>query len=59
MKVGLLDSTLREGEQTPNVSFTIDQKIKIVNALDEFGIEYIEIGHPAVCLLYTSPSPRD
>ena len=39
MKVGLLDSTLREGEQSPNVSFTIDQKIKIVNALDEFGIE--------------------
>ena len=33
MKVGLLDSTLREGEQSPNVSFTIDQKIKIVNAL--------------------------
>ena len=48
MKVGLLDSTLREGEQSPNVSFTIDQKIKIVNALDKFGIEYIEIGHPAV-----------
>jgi len=48
MKVGLLDSTLREGEQSPNVSFTTAQKIKIVNALDEFGIEYIEIGHPAV-----------
>ena len=48
MKVALLDSTLREGEQSPNVSFTTAQKIKIVNALDAFGVEYIEIGHPAV-----------
>jgi 2-isopropylmalate synthase len=48
MKVGLLDSTLREGEQSPNVSFSTAQKIKIVNALDAFGVEYIEIGHPAV-----------
>tara|TARA_B110001454_G_scaffold181290_1_gene175290 strand:+ start:390 stop:1484 length:1095 start_codon:yes stop_codon:yes gene_type:complete len=48
MKVALLDSTLREGEQSPNVSFTTVQKIKIVNALDAFGVEYIEIGHPAV-----------
>ena len=48
MKVALLDSTLREGEQSPNVSFTTAQKIKIVKALDAFGVEFIEIGHPAV-----------
>ncbi|MEA1882529.1 MAG: 2-isopropylmalate synthase [Candidatus Marinimicrobia bacterium] len=48
MKVALLDSTLREGEQSPNVSFTLDQKINIVKSLDAFGVEFIEIGHPAV-----------
>ena len=48
MKVALLDSTLREGEQSPYVSFTVDQKIKIVKALDSFGVEFIEIGHPVV-----------
>jgi 2-isopropylmalate synthase len=48
MKVALLDSTLREGEQSPYVSFSTEQKIKIVKALDAFGVEFIEIGHPAV-----------
>ncbi|HWG90407.1 MAG TPA: homocitrate synthase [Candidatus Thermoplasmatota archaeon] len=46
--VKLLDSTLREGEQTPGVSFTLAQKIEIAQRLDEFGIDYIEAGHPAV-----------
>ena len=44
----LLDSTLREGEQTPAVSFSINDKIEITKLLDEFGIEMIEIGHPSV-----------
>ena len=46
--VQLLDSTLREGEQTPGVSFTLDQKLAIARALDGFGIDFIEAGHPAV-----------
>lgn len=48
MPVRLLDSTLREGEQTPGVDFTLDAKVEIACALDEFGIDYIEAGHPAV-----------
>ena len=48
MMVELLDSTLREGEQTPGVQFTIDQKLEIASKLDEFGIDIIEAGHPAV-----------
>src|SRR5438067_9743017 len=48
MTVELLDSTLREGEQTPGVDFTLDQKIEIARALDDFGVEYVEAGHPAV-----------
>lgn len=48
MKVKLLDSTLREGEQTPGVDFTHEQKLEIARQLDAFGIDYIEAGHPAV-----------
>ena len=48
MAVKLLDSTLREGEQTPGVDFTHAQKLEIARRLDEFGIDYIEAGHPAV-----------
>jgi len=48
MKIALLDSTIREGEQSPNVSFSVEQKIEIVKALDDFGVEFIEIGHPTV-----------
>ncbi len=46
--VQLLDSTLREGEQTPGVSFSIDQKLEIAQLLDDFGVDIIEAGHPAV-----------
>ena len=48
MKVQILDTTLREGEQTPGVSFKISQKIKIVKLLNRFGIDFIEVGHPVV-----------
>lgn len=44
----LLDSTLREGEQTTGVTFRPEAKLKIARGLDAFGIDYLEIGHPAV-----------
>ena len=47
-RVKILDSTLREGEQTPGVDFTLEQKLEIARRLDAFGVEYIEAGHPAV-----------
>ena len=47
-KVLLLDTTLREGEQTPGVSFTVDQKLRIARTLDEIGVDMIEVGHPNV-----------
>ena len=47
-KVQILDTTLREGEQTPGVSFRISQKIQIVKLLNRFGVDYIEAGHPIV-----------
>ena len=46
--VELLDSTLREGEQTPGVNFTIREKVAIARLLDDFGIDIIEAGHPAI-----------
>ncbi|ALL01780.1 Homocitrate synthase [Pyrodictium delaneyi] len=48
LRVGLLDSTLREGEQTPGVSFTVEQKLEIARLLDEIGVSMIEAGHPNV-----------
>ncbi len=44
----ILDTTLREGEQTPYVSFTIEEKIEIARLLDEVGVEMIEAGDPSV-----------
>jgi homocitrate synthase len=44
----ILDTTLREGEQTPFVSFTVDEKIEIARLLDQVGVEMIEAGDPGV-----------
>lgn len=42
-RIKILDSTLREGEQHPGVSFTIKQRIQIAWMLDSFGVDQIEI----------------
>ena len=42
-EIGILDSTLREGEQHPGVSFTVKQRIQIAWELDYFGVDQIEI----------------
>jgi len=44
--VYLFDTTLRDGEQAEQISFSLDDKIKIALKLDEFGIDYIEGGWP-------------
>jgi 2-isopropylmalate synthase len=46
--VELIDTTLREGEQTPGVTFSINEKLIIADLLDDFGIDIIEAGHPIV-----------
>jgi len=40
------DSTLRDGAQAQGVSFTVEDKLKIVRRLDDLGIGYIEAGNP-------------
>ena len=44
----ILDTTLREGEQTPYVNFSVDEKIQIAKMLDCVGVEMIEAGDPSV-----------
>ena len=45
-KVYLFDTTLRDGQQTQGVDFSVQDKINISNALDDMGIDYIEGGWP-------------
>ena len=46
--IEILDTTLREGEQTPGVTFSVEEKLTIASLLDEFGVNIIEAGHPKV-----------
>jgi len=46
--VEICDVTLRDGEQTPGVSFSCEEKVDIARTLDAIGIEVIEAGFPAV-----------
>ncbi len=46
--VEICDVTLRDGEQTPGVSFTCEEKKDIAARLDEIGVEVIEAGFPFV-----------
>ncbi|KQW32256.1 transferase [Rhizobium sp. Root274] len=45
-KITLFDTTLRDGQQTPGVDFSVEDKIAIAAMLDEFGIDYVEGGYP-------------
>lgn len=47
-QVKIFDTTLRDGEQTPGVSFTPEQKVRIANQLDELRVDVIEAGFPIV-----------
>lgn len=51
-KVEIFDSTLRDGAQAEGISFSVADKLKIVTALDELGVSYIEAGNP-------SSNPKD
>lgn len=49
-KVRIFDTTLRDGEQTPGVAITPDEKIRIAKRLDRLGVDVIEVGFPAASL---------
>ena len=46
-KVEFLDTSLRDGEQTPGVNFSIKEKVAIAKQLEKWGISSIEAGFPA------------
>jgi 2-isopropylmalate synthase len=45
-KVFIFDTTLRDGEQSPGASMTLDEKLKIARVLEEMGVDIIEAGFP-------------
>jgi len=47
-KVRIFDTTLRDGEQSPGVTVTPEQKVQIARRLDELGVDAIEAGFPVV-----------
>lgn len=51
-KIEIYDTTLRDGAQTEGIAFSVEDKIRITEKLDELGIHYIEGGWPG-------SNPRD
>lgn len=45
--VTVLDTILRDGEQTPGIALSIEDKVKIARALSDLGVDIIEAGFPA------------
>ncbi|MDI3507920.1 MAG: 2-isopropylmalate synthase [Clostridiales bacterium] len=45
-KIYIYDSTLRDGMQAEGISFSLEDKLKIVEQLDAMGVDYIEAGNP-------------
>jgi len=45
--IRILDTTLRDGEQTPGVSLTTEDKIEIAHQLSKLGVDIIEAGFPS------------
>ena len=45
-RLSLFDTTLRDGAQTPGVSFSLEDKLAIISMLNKLGVDYIEGGYP-------------
>ena len=45
-RVVIFDTTLRDGEQSPGASMTLDEKLQVAEVLDEMGVDVIEAGFP-------------
>ena len=44
--ISLFDTTLRDGQQTPGIDFSLDDKLAVIDLLDSLGVDYIEGGYP-------------
>ncbi|HEY7747688.1 MAG TPA: citramalate synthase [Aestuariivirgaceae bacterium] len=45
-RIYLFDTTLRDGQQTPGVDYSLEEKLLIARMLDDLGLDYIEGGYP-------------
>lgn len=45
-KIHIFDTTLRDGEQSAGVAFTVDEKLEIARQLEALGVDIIEVGFP-------------
>ena len=45
-KIQIYDTTLRDGSQGENISFSLEDKLHIVRKLDDLGVGYVEGGWP-------------
>ena len=52
--IEIYDTTLRDGTQAENFNISVEDKIKICRALDDFGVDYIEGGWPGANPLSTN-----
>ena len=46
-KIYIFDTTLRDGAQSANISFSVRDKLQIIDRFDDIGIDYVEVGFPA------------
>lgn len=47
-QVQIIDSTLREGRQHGGVDFSLETSVNLAQALDAFGVDMLEVGHPVI-----------
>ena len=45
-RVMIFDTTLRDGEQSPGASMSLEEKLQIAETLDAMGVDVIEAGFP-------------
>src|SRR4051794_15588186 len=45
-RIYLFDTTLRDGQQTPGVDFSVADKIAVAAILEQLGVDYVEGGYP-------------
>ena len=46
-RVRVFDTTLRDGEQAPGCTMTLDEKLQVAHQLTRLGVDVIEAGYPA------------
>ena len=45
-EIKIFDTTLRDGEQSPGASMTLEEKVQVAEVLDAMGVDIIEAGFP-------------